>query len=74
MMRIMEVRSSLDAGNRKFLLDSGVIGEVIKYGSTWVRYRTPFMKGSFLSVSMKTFAGGAVEVHTEKSPDSASGQ
>ncbi|MNW68845.1 hypothetical protein D3C74_477160 [compost metagenome] len=73
-MKITQVREALEAGHRKFKLHSGVVGEVLKFGSSWVRYRTPFMKTDFLSINMKMFATDVIEICTEKCPDSASGK
>ncbi|WP_342480063.1 hypothetical protein NST07_20650 [Paenibacillus sp. FSL L8-0340] len=73
-MRTEEVRDALNAGQRQFQLDTGVTAEVLAHGSTWVKYRTPQMRGPFLSLSIILFAASVTDNVTEKSPDSASGQ
>lgn len=68
------VKEALEAGHRKFVSDEGVVKEVLRFGSNWVRFRTPNMTAAFLTVSMFLFCVNIKEVYTEKSPDSASGQ
>ncbi|MEK4519995.1 hypothetical protein NSS64_32450 [Paenibacillus sp. FSL H8-0122] len=72
-----QVRDALKAGHRHFNLHSGAVAEVLKYGDSWVRYKTPAMS-LFLSTNMRGFGYSVESIHIpvdkEKSPDSASGQ